>query len=124
VLTDHGLAVALQSLAKRAPMRVELKADFDEALPQSHEVAAYYVVSESLANVSKHAEATSASVEVTRSNGELVIEVTDDGVGRAGSRAGSGLRGLADRVEALDGNLVVTTPSAGGTSVRAAIPCV
>ena len=123
VLTDHGLAVALQSLVKRAPMRVELKADFDGALPRSHEVAAYYVVSESLANVSKHAEAASATVQVTRSNGELVVEVTDDGVGRGDAAPGSGLRGLADRVEALDGNLVVTTPSAGGTSVRVAIPC-
>jgi signal transduction histidine kinase len=123
VLTDHGLAVALQSLAKRAPVPVRLEADFGEDLPQSHEVAAYYVVSESLANVSKHAEATSARVEVARSNGELVVEVIDDGVGRADAPPGSGLRGLVDRVEALDGSLVVTSPRAGGTSVRAAIPC-
>jgi signal transduction histidine kinase len=123
VLTDHGLAVALESLVKRAAVPVRLTTNLGEELPQSHEVAAYYVVSESLANVGKHAEATSATVDVARSNGDLVVEVIDDGRGRAGAAAGSGLRGLADRVEALDGSLLVSSPGAGGTSVRAEIPC-
>jgi signal transduction histidine kinase len=123
VLTDHGLAVALQSLAKRSPVPVDLTADLDGPLEQPVEVAAYYVVSESLANVGKHAKATSAKVDVARANGSLIVEVTDDGVGGADTRDGSGLRGLADRVEALDGQLRVSTPDLGGTSVRAEMPC-
>jgi signal transduction histidine kinase len=87
------------------------------------EVAAYYVVCESLANVGKHARATSARVDVSRANGELVVEVVDDGVGGADSERGTGLRGIADRVEALGGRLRVWTPRGGGTRVRADIPC-
>jgi signal transduction histidine kinase len=101
VVSGHGLAVALESL----------------------EVAAYYVVSESLANIGKHAQASSATIAVTRDNGQLVVEVVDDGIGGADSEAGSGLRGLADRVEALDGRLRVWTPQGGGTRVRAEMPC-
>jgi signal transduction histidine kinase len=86
-------------------------------------VAAYYVVSESLANVGKHAQASSATVAVAREDGTLVVEVVDDGVGGADSERGSGLRGLADRVEALDGRLRVWTPRGGGTRVRAEMPC-
>ena len=86
-------------------------------------MAAYYVVSESLANIAKHARATSASVNVTRSNGQVLVEIVDDGIGGADTEAGSGLRGLADRVESLGGRLRVWTPQGGGTRVKAEIPC-
>ena len=92
-------------------------------MPERLEVAAYYVVSESLANVAKHACARSASVDVGRNDGQLVVEVVDDGVGGADTERGTGLRGLADRVEALGGRLRVWTPRGGGTRVRAELPC-
>ena len=87
-------------------------------MPEALEVAAYYLVTESLTNVAKYAEASAATVAITRENGELVVEVTDDGIGGADDEAGSGLRGLADRVEALDGRLLVWSPHGGGTRVR------
>jgi signal transduction histidine kinase len=124
VVSAHGLAVALEQLAARAPVPVELTVDVDGRLPEPLEVAAYYVVSESLANVAKHAQASGASVDVVQDGGELVLEIVDDGVGGADSERGSGLRGLADRVEALNGRLRVWTPLKGGTRVRAEIPCV
>jgi signal transduction histidine kinase len=86
-------------------------------------VAAYFFVSETLTNVAKHAGACSATVGVSRSNGALVVEVVDDGVGGAAADGGSGLRGLADRVEALGGSVHVWSPDGGGTRVRAEIPC-
>ena len=86
-------------------------------------MAAYYVVSESLTNVAKHSQAKKARVAVVRTGDELVLEVVDDGVGGADSERGSGLRGLADRVEALNGRLRVWTPLGGGTRVKAEIPC-
>jgi signal transduction histidine kinase len=92
-------------------------------LAESLEVAAYYLVSESLANIGKHAEASSATIEVSRDNGVVLIEVVDDGIGGADTERGSGLRGLADRVEALGGRLRVWSPHGGGTRVRAEIPC-
>jgi signal transduction histidine kinase len=123
VVSGHGLAVALESLAARAPVPVQLTVETEGRVPETVEVAAYYVVCESLANVGKHAQATSATVEVARRNGEIVVEVVDDGVGGADSERGTGLRGLADRVEALDGRLRVWTPRGGGTRVRAEMPC-
>ena len=123
VLTDHGLAVALEGLVARAPLPVALQLRLHERLPAAHEVAAYYLVSESLTNVTKYAHASAVSVEVARTNGELVVEVVDDGCGGAQENGGSGLRGLADRVEALDGRLRVWSPDGGGTRVRAEIPC-
>jgi signal transduction histidine kinase len=123
VVSGHGLGVALESLAAQAPVPVRLAVDLDARVQERIEVAAYYVVSESLANVGKHAEASSVSVDVARANGTLVVEVVDDGVGGADSERGSGLRGLADRVEALGGRLRVWTPRGGGTRVRAEIPC-
>src|SRR5438067_699278 len=123
VLTAHGLAVALESLAAAASLPVRLTVEIDRRLPEHVEVAAYYVVSESLANVAKHAQATHASVEVAEHANSLVVEVLDDGVGGADTERGSGLRGLADRVEALGGRLKVWTPQGGGTRVQAAIPC-
>ena len=123
VVSGHGLAVALEQLAARAPVPVELKVDVQERLPEPLEVAAYYVVAESLANVAKHAQADVASVDVLTEEGELVVEIVDDGIGGADSERGSGIRGLADRVEALNGRLRVWTPLGGGTRVRADIPC-
>jgi signal transduction histidine kinase len=123
VVSGHGLPVALEQLAARAPVPVRLDVRLDARLPEPLEVAAFYLVSESLANVGKHARATAAAVEIRREGGAVVIEVTDDGVGGADSERGTGLRGLADRVEALDGRLRVWSPPGGGTRVRAEIPC-
>lgn len=123
VVTGHGLEVALQTLAARVPVPVELTVELDERLAESYEVAAYYVIAESLTNVTKYADASCASVSVTRDDDTLVVEVRDDGVGGADTDGGSGLRGLADRVEALGGRLRVWSPKDGGTRVRAEIPC-
>jgi signal transduction histidine kinase len=123
VLTGHGLGVAVESLAARAPLPVRLDVALDGRLPERVEVAAYYVVAESLANVAKHAEARRAGVSLARDRDGVVVEVVDDGVGGADTERGTGLRGLADRVEALGGRLRVWTPLGGGTRVRAEIPC-
>jgi signal transduction histidine kinase len=123
VVSGHGLGVALESLAARAAVPVRLTVEVDERLPERIEVAAYYVVSESLANVGKHASAASATVQVARVNGQVLVEVTDDGVGGADSERGAGIRGLADRVEALGGRLRVWTAHGRGTRVRAEMPC-
>jgi PAS domain S-box-containing protein len=122
VLTDRGLAAALEALAARAPLPVDL-ALTEDRLPPSVEAAAYYVVSEALANVAKYAEASAVEVSVTRLNGAAVVEVADDGIGGADPNRGSGLRGLADRVESLDGRLRVESSPGAGTRVRAEIPC-
>jgi signal transduction histidine kinase len=124
VLSGHGLEVALESIAAQSPVLVELSVEVDGRLEERIEVAAYYVVSESLVNVAKHAQATTAKVDVVRTNGHLFVEILDDGIGGADTERGSGLRGLADRVEALNGRLQVWTPRGGGTRVRAEIPCV
>ena len=102
---------------------MRLNVDVEGRLPEPLEVAAYYVISESLANVAKHAQAKTARVEVRKEQDELVLEIVDDGIGGADSERGTGLRGLADRVESLDGRLRVWTPRGGGTRVQAEIPC-
>jgi signal transduction histidine kinase len=117
VLTGHGLPVALESLAARAPVPVDLRMSDIDRLPEAVEVAAYYVVSECLANIGKHAQATTATVEVDVVDGELVVVVTDDGVGGAPA-----LRKLADRVEALGGRLDVWSPPGKGTRVETRTP--
>ena len=124
VLTERGLGPALASLADRAPVPVEVEELPYERLPGQVEAAAYYVVSEALANVAKYADASSVSVRVARSNGRAVVEVVDDGVGGADPTVGSGLRGLTDRIEALDGRLRIVSPVGKGTTIRAEIPCV
>ncbi len=103
-------------------MPVTLTGGPDERLPEPVEAAAYYVVSEALQNVAKYAQASSASVRISRENGRALVEVVDDGVGGADPSMGSGLRGLADRVEALDGRLEVESTPGRGTIVRAEIP--
>jgi signal transduction histidine kinase len=124
VVTGHGLSVALEQLAALAPLPVRLAVETGGRLPEAVEVAAYYLVCESLANVGKYAEASSVRVDVSRSIGGVVIEVADDGVGGADTERGTGLRGIADRVEALDGRLRVWSPVGGGTRIQAEIPCV
>jgi signal transduction histidine kinase len=121
ILSDRGLEAAVESLAQRAPLPVEIDASVDGRLPEPVEAAAYFVVSEALTNVVRHSGADRAEVGIRRDNGRLVIEVADDGSGGADA-AGSGLRGLADRVAALDGRLRVDDPAGGGTIVRADIP--
>jgi PAS domain S-box-containing protein len=122
VLTDRGLPAALEALAGRAPTPVELELALEERLPPQVEAAAYYVVSEALANVAKYARANAVTVSVGRADGYALVEVADDGIGGADADRGSGLRGLADRVEALDGELEVESPPGSGTRIRARIP--
>ena len=121
VLTDRGLDAALEALAARSPLPIEIKGPADK-LPAQVEAAAYYVVSEALANVTKYAQASAVEVNVERLNGVAVVEVADDGVGGADPLRGSGLRGLADRVASLSGRLDVESPPGAGTRIRAEIP--
>jgi signal transduction histidine kinase len=123
ILTDRGLDAAVAALAGRASVPVELRALPEERLASPVESTAYFVVAEALTNMSRYAQASHAEVEIGQANGTLVVEVRDDGVGGADARLGSGLRGLADRVAAVDGRLLVTSPSGDGTTVRAEIPC-
>ena len=122
VLTDRGLRPALEMLASRSQVPVELEVPDKRFAPEA-EAAVYYVIAETLTNVARYAQASSARVEVAQSNGALRVLVSDDGVGGADSERGTGLRGLADRVEALGGRLRVWSPNGGGTRVRAEIPC-
>jgi PAS domain S-box-containing protein len=121
VLTERGLAPAIEGVAARSAVPVELAALPDRRLPEPIEAAVYYVVCEALVNVAKHANASAARVSVAEDDGQVVVEVGDDGAGGADAAHGSGLRGLADRVEALDGRLVLMS-EASGTTLRAAIP--
>jgi PAS domain S-box-containing protein len=123
VLSDHGLRAALQTLADRAPVPVDVDVALDDQrLPEPIEAAAYYVVAEALTNMAKHARASEARVRVRRVDGHAFVEVTDDGVGGADETGGSGLRGLVDRIEALGGRLTVTSPAGAGTRVQAQLP--
>jgi signal transduction histidine kinase len=123
VLTDRGLGTALQTLANRAPVPVELGELPDERMPEAVELAAYFVVAEALTNVAKYAEASHATVQVERENGRVVVEVEDDGVGGADPGRGTGLRGLADRLAVIEGRLEVESERGHGTKVTARIPC-
>jgi signal transduction histidine kinase len=123
VVSGHGLAIALESLAAATPFEVQLKTDGLPRLPEQLEVAAYYVVSESLTNAAKHAQADRVTVEVGITDYTLIVEIVDNGIGGADSERGTGLRGLADRIEALNGRLRVWSPGGKGTRVRAEIPC-
>jgi signal transduction histidine kinase len=123
LLTEHGLGPALQALAGRSTVPVAIDLDGTGRFAGHVEAAMYYLVSESLTNIAKHAQASKVAVRVTRENGSAVIEVSDDGVGGADQRRGSGLRGLIDRIEALDGTLTVVSPLGEGTTLRAVLPC-
>jgi signal transduction histidine kinase len=123
VLTDRGLEAAVRAIAERAPIPVELTRLPDDRLPNSVEAAIYYLVTEAITNVAKYAQATHASVAVERSNGFATVIVRDDGIGGAEPVPGSGLVGLADRVEALGGRLHIESPPGHGTQLTAEIPC-
>jgi signal transduction histidine kinase len=112
----------VQSLASRLPLPVCVEKTPEVRLPAPVEASVYFFVSEALTNVVKHAQAREATVIVDAENGELMVEVSDDGVGGARTAGGSGLRGLGDRVGALDGTLEVESPPGGGTLLRARIP--
>jgi signal transduction histidine kinase len=120
---EHGLASALESLATRSTVPTTVSFETSERLPERVEFAAYFVASEALANVSKYAQATSVTMRVWRAGPIASIEIADDGIGGADDANGSGLRGLADRVEALDGTLRVISPPGAGTVVTASMPC-
>jgi signal transduction histidine kinase len=122
ILTNRGLGAALEDLAGRAALPVDVLAAPLERLPDQVEAAAYFVVSESLANVAKHAQATSATIRVERQDAALVVEVADDGVGGARLDSGSGLQGLEDRVGALDGRVELESPPGAGTRLVARLP--
>ena len=121
VLSAQGLAAALPMLAARCPVPVELDAPPDR-LPEHVEVALYYVVSEALANIAKYARASRVAVHVARVGAGVEVSIADDGVGGADAARGTGLRGLADRVEALGGVLVVSSPPGEGTRLLAVVP--
>jgi signal transduction histidine kinase len=120
---NHGLEAALDSLAARSPVATTVSYEAAAPLPEPVELAAYFVASEALTNVVKYAEATSVTVRVSHAGPRAVIEIADDGVGGADAAGGTGLRGLADRVEALDGRLRVVSPPGAGTVVTAELPC-
>jgi PAS domain S-box-containing protein len=123
LLTDRGLTPALEALASRSQVPVTVRHASIGRLDPSVESAAYFVVSEALTNVMKHAHASRVDLTVQRDGSTLVLEVSDDGRGGATVDADGGLRGLADRVAALDGRLRVQSPSGGGTLVRVELPC-
>jgi signal transduction histidine kinase len=122
VLTDRGLGPAIEALAARTPVPVEILEVPEGRLPTAAEITAYYTVSEALTNVVKYAQATRATVRLAEEDGALVVEVRDDGIGGAQAGTGSGLSGLADRVGATDGALKVHSPPGAGTLVRAVLP--
>jgi signal transduction histidine kinase len=122
VLSDRGLGAALEALAGRAPIAVDLAELPGDRLPEPIEAAAYFVVAEALTNVVKYAHASQATVRVMRRNGTAVVEIADDGIGGADPDRGSGLKGLVDRVSALDGSMSLDSPAGAGTRLRAEIP--
>jgi signal transduction histidine kinase len=120
---EHGLSGALDALATRSAVVTTVAYDAPGRLPEPVELAAYFVACEALTNVAKYAGASAATVRVWRNGHVAFIEVTDDGIGGADDSLGSGLRGLADRVEALHGSLRVVSPAGAGTTVTAELPC-
>jgi PAS domain S-box-containing protein len=122
ILSHGGIDLALKSLARRSTLPIEVVLDIEGQLPQAVEVAAYYVVSEALTNVAKHARASAVQLSAATEGDVMRITVCDDGVGGAGIRSGSGLVGLRDRVEALGGTVDVQSPSGGGTELVATLP--
>jgi signal transduction histidine kinase len=123
LLSERGLETALEMLARRSPLPVHLERVPNERLPEAVELAAYYVVAEALTNVAKYAAASRATVEIDRVNGKLVVQVMDDGVGGADPDAGTGLRGLSDRLAVIEGRLEIDSEPGKGTTITAKIPC-
>lgn len=126
VLDDRGLDAALSGIAARAPLSVSLSVDLPRRASPSVEAVAYFVVSEALANVAKHAKATEAGVDVRidAARGRLCVRITDDGVGGADPRLGSGLAGLARRAASVDGTFQLSSPPGGPTVITVELPCV
>jgi signal transduction histidine kinase len=122
ILSDGGLSPAIKALARRSAVPVQLDLDIQRRVPEPIEVAAYYVVSEALANTAKHARASIAYVELRAGDGRLQLSVSDDGVGGASSDDGSGLVGLTDRVEALGGTILLDSPLGKGTRLEVDLP--
>ena len=122
ILSRGGLGPALKTLARRSAVPVELRVGIDRRLPESAEVAAYYVVAEALTNAAKYAQASEVTVGVGADDANLRLSITDDGVGGADPHKGSGLIGLIDRVEALGGKLRISSVVGSGTSLLAMIP--
>ena len=122
VLIERGLAYALQELCDRAEVSSHLRTCLQGPPPDQVAAAAYFAVSEALTNVAKHARASTVHVFVGSDHQELIVEIYDDGIGGASTARGSGLRGLTDRVEALGGQLTVSSPLGTGTNIRAEIP--
>jgi signal transduction histidine kinase len=123
ILEDRGLDAALSAVVARSPVPVELRVDVPDRPPEPVESAAYFVVSEALANIARHAHATRAHVGIARSGDTLIVEVRDDGVGGADPVRGTGLRGLSDRVVALGGTMDLLSPPGGPTTVLVELPC-
>jgi signal transduction histidine kinase len=122
ILTQGGLGPAMRTLARRSAIPVELETDIDGRLPEPIEVAAYFVASEAVANATKHAQASRIEVSLSTDDTSLMLSICDDGVGGADPRRGSGLVGLADRVEAIGGTLDIKSAPGGGTSLLVTIP--
>jgi len=123
VLSDRGLDAALSSLAGRAPVPVAVDVHVTERPPAAVETTAYFVVAEALTNIARHSGASRAAVTVARSNGHLKVEITDDGIGGADAGRGTGLAGLVDRVQAVDGTLHIHSPAGGPTILTVELPC-
>jgi len=122
ILTDQGLAPAIDALADRTPVDVRADVAVGERLSKPVEAAAYFVVAEALTNVVKYARASSVEIDVRQDNGTVLVRVADDGVGGVDIAAGSGLRGLQDRLAAVDGAMDIDSPPGGGTRLQARIP--
>jgi signal transduction histidine kinase len=122
ILSRGGLGPAIKTLARRSAVPVSLELDVNRRLPESVEVAAYYVVAEALTNAAKHAKADEVAVSARATDTELTMRIADDGIGGAGRGGGSGLIGLKDRVEALSGHIDLTSEAGAGTTIRVSIP--
>jgi signal transduction histidine kinase len=122
VLHERGLTLALEELSTHAAVSCDLRISLDDPPASPVAAAAYFVVSEALTNIAKHAHASAARIEIRDDNGQMIVQIHDDGIGRAESARGSGLQGLTDRIEALGGRLAVISPTGRGTTIRAEIP--
>ena len=122
ILSERGLQAALKALARRSAVPVELNLRVERRLPDHLEVAAYYAVSEALANAAKHARASAVQVELDTPETVVRLAISDDGIGGADPARGSGLTGLSDRIKAVGGTLDVTSPTGGGTTLVIEIP--
>jgi signal transduction histidine kinase len=122
ILTEAGLAPALRALARRSNVQIDVDVRLEERLPAPVEAAAYYIASEALTNVEKHAHANVVQLLAVHDDGILSLEIRDDGVGGAGAGRGSGILGLTDRVEALGGTISIISPSRGGTTLSVHLP--